>query len=95
MQIWPQSAFISATETRLPVSANKGFCIFTGYGFVDFDSPAAAQKAVASLKANGVQAQMAKVRLLRFACVRARVYVCINISPLLWAVSEVEFLYTY
>ncbi|KAJ7401410.1 hypothetical protein BTVI_96320 [Pitangus sulphuratus] len=32
----------------------------TGYGFVDFDSPAAAQKAVASLKANGVQAQMAK-----------------------------------
>ncbi|NXO02289.1 RBMS3 protein, partial [Rhinopomastus cyanomelas] len=31
-----------------------------GYGFVDFDSPAAAQKAVASLKANGVQAQMAK-----------------------------------
>jgi uncharacterized protein YegP (UPF0339 family) len=59
------------------VSANKGFCIFTGYGFVDFDSPAAAQKAVASLKANGVQAQMAKVRLLRFACVRARVYVCI------------------
>lgn len=35
---------------------------FPGYGFVDFDSPAAAQKAVASLKANGVQAQMAKVR---------------------------------
>lgn len=35
---------------------------FSGYGFVDFDSPAAAQKAVASLKANGVQAQMAKVR---------------------------------
>uniref|UniRef100_A0A8C1JZS8 RNA binding motif, single stranded interacting protein n=1 Tax=Cyprinus carpio TaxID=7962 RepID=A0A8C1JZS8_CYPCA len=31
-----------------------------GYGFVDFDSPAAAQKAVASLKASGVQAQMAK-----------------------------------
>lgn len=33
----------------------------TGYGFVDFDSPAAAQKAVSSLKATGVQAQMAKV----------------------------------
>uniref|UniRef100_S4RJM0 RNA binding motif single stranded interacting protein 2 n=1 Tax=Petromyzon marinus TaxID=7757 RepID=S4RJM0_PETMA len=31
-----------------------------GYGFVDFDSPAAAQKAVSALKANGVQAQMAK-----------------------------------
>lgn len=38
-------------------------CVFTGYGFVDFDSPAAAQKAVASLKASGVQAQMAKVSL--------------------------------
>lgn len=36
--------------------------VCAGYGFVDFDSPAAAQKAVASLKANGVQAQMAKVR---------------------------------
>lgn len=35
--------------------------LLTGYGFVDFDSPAAAQKAVASLKASGVQAQMAKV----------------------------------
>ncbi|XP_041119713.1 RNA-binding motif, single-stranded-interacting protein 1-like isoform X2 [Polyodon spathula] len=31
-----------------------------GYGFVDFDSPAAAQKAVSALKATGVQAQMAK-----------------------------------
>lgn len=29
---------------------------------MDFDSPAAAQKAVSSLKATGVQAQMAKVR---------------------------------
>lgn len=33
-----------------------------GYGFVDFDSPASAQKAVTALKAGGVQAQMAKVR---------------------------------
>uniref|UniRef100_A0A8C6PW18 RNA binding motif, single stranded interacting protein 1b n=2 Tax=Nothobranchius furzeri TaxID=105023 RepID=A0A8C6PW18_NOTFU len=32
----------------------------SGYGFVDFDSPAAAQKAVAALKSTGVQAQMAK-----------------------------------
>ncbi|KAG8585686.1 hypothetical protein GDO81_005112 [Engystomops pustulosus] len=31
-----------------------------GYGFVDFDSPGAAQKAVTALKATGVQAQMAK-----------------------------------
>uniref|UniRef100_A0A3P9Q8C2 RNA binding motif, single stranded interacting protein 2b n=1 Tax=Poecilia reticulata TaxID=8081 RepID=A0A3P9Q8C2_POERE len=30
------------------------------YGFVDFDSPASAQKAVTALKAVGVQAQMAK-----------------------------------
>lgn len=55
---------ISVVEMHPFVSTNKGFCVFTGYGFVDFDSPAAAQKAVASLKANGVQAQMAKVRLV-------------------------------
>lgn len=30
---------------------------------MDFDSPAAAQKAVAALKTTGVQAQMAKVRI--------------------------------
>lgn len=36
--------------------------VSAGYGFVDFDSPAAAQKAVTALKAGGVQAQMAKVR---------------------------------
>lgn len=34
---------------------------FVGYGFVDFDSPVAAQKAVVALKTTGVQAQMAKV----------------------------------
>lgn len=33
-----------------------------GYGFVDFDSPSSAQKAVTALKSGGVQAQMAKVR---------------------------------
>lgn len=37
--------------------------VASGYGFVDFDSPGAAQKAVAALKAAGVQAQMAKVRI--------------------------------
>lgn len=31
---------------------------------MDFDSPGAAQKAVAALKASGVQAQMAKVCLI-------------------------------
>lgn len=34
-----------------------------GYGFVDFDSPSAAQKAVTALKSTGIQAQMAKVRI--------------------------------
>jgi len=40
----------------------------SGYGFVDFDSPAAAQKAVSALKTSGVQAQMAKVRAHLFFC---------------------------
>lgn len=40
-----------------------------GYGFVDFDSPASAQKAVTALKAGGVQAQMAKVRTLCVSCI--------------------------
>lgn len=47
------------TNSRLFFAA---LCLSAGYGFVDFDSPAAAQKAVSSLKATGVQAQMAKVR---------------------------------
>lgn len=32
-----------------------------GYGFVDFDSPESAQKAVDALNIKGIQAQMAKV----------------------------------
>ncbi|XP_051879513.1 RNA-binding motif, single-stranded-interacting protein 1 isoform X3 [Pristis pectinata] len=47
---------IVSTKAILDKTTNK--C--KGYGFVDFDSPAAAQKAVATLKGNGVQAQMAK-----------------------------------
>ncbi|XP_076827769.1 RNA-binding motif, single-stranded-interacting protein 3-like isoform X2 [Brachyhypopomus gauderio] len=47
-------------STKAILDKNTNQC--KGYGFVDFDSPAAAQKAVASLKASGVQAQMAKVR---------------------------------
>ncbi|TRY66195.1 hypothetical protein DNTS_028305 [Danionella cerebrum] len=39
---------------------SKGNRICIRYGFVDFDSPAAAQKAVSALKGSGVQAQMAK-----------------------------------
>ncbi|KAK6471110.1 RNA-binding motif [Huso huso] len=48
---------IVSTKAILDKTTNK--C--KGYGFVDFDSPAAAQKAVTALKSSGVQAQMAKV----------------------------------
>ncbi|XP_067880564.1 RNA-binding motif, single-stranded-interacting protein 2-like isoform X5 [Heterodontus francisci] len=47
---------IVSTKAILDKTTNK--C--KGYGFVDFDSPAAAQKAVSALKSSGVQAQMAK-----------------------------------
>uniref|UniRef100_A0A6Q2XVI8 RRM domain-containing protein n=1 Tax=Esox lucius TaxID=8010 RepID=A0A6Q2XVI8_ESOLU len=47
---------IVSTKAILDKTTNK--C--KGYGFVDFDSPAAAQKAVTALKNSGVQAQMAK-----------------------------------
>uniref|UniRef100_H0VBX8 RNA binding motif single stranded interacting protein 2 n=1 Tax=Cavia porcellus TaxID=10141 RepID=H0VBX8_CAVPO len=47
---------IVSTKAILDKTTNK--C--KGYGFVDFDSPSAAQKAVTALKASGVQAQMAK-----------------------------------
>ncbi|XP_076119653.1 RNA-binding motif, single-stranded-interacting protein 1 isoform X2 [Alosa pseudoharengus] len=47
---------IVSTKAILDKTTNK--C--KGYGFVDFDSPAAAQKAVTALKTTGVQAQMAK-----------------------------------
>ena len=43
--------------------------LFTGYGFVDFDSLASAQKAVQALQQQGIEAQMAKV-----------IYVCPSIS---------------
>uniref|UniRef100_A0A8C1L447 RNA binding motif, single stranded interacting protein 2b n=1 Tax=Cyprinus carpio TaxID=7962 RepID=A0A8C1L447_CYPCA len=47
---------IVSTKAILDKTTNK--C--KGYGFVDFDSQASAQKAVTALKASGVQAQMAK-----------------------------------
>ncbi|XP_077391972.1 RNA-binding motif, single-stranded-interacting protein 1 isoform X4 [Festucalex cinctus] len=47
---------IVSTKAILDKTTNK--C--KGYGFVDFDSPTAAQKAVAALKTSGIQAQMAK-----------------------------------
>ncbi|XP_051992356.1 RNA-binding motif, single-stranded-interacting protein 3-like isoform X3 [Xyrauchen texanus] len=45
-------------STKAILDKNTNQC--KGYGFVDFDCPSAAQKAVSSLKAAGVQAQMAK-----------------------------------
>ncbi|XP_016375583.1 RNA-binding motif, single-stranded-interacting protein 3-like [Sinocyclocheilus rhinocerous] len=45
-------------STKAILDKNTNQC--KGYGFVDFDCPAAALKAVSSLKATGVQAQMAK-----------------------------------
>ncbi|XP_051520556.1 RNA-binding motif, single-stranded-interacting protein 3-like isoform X2 [Myxocyprinus asiaticus] len=45
-------------STKAILDKNTNQC--KGYGFVDFDCPSAAQKAVSSLKATGVQAQMAK-----------------------------------
>lgn len=58
---------IIITITTQPV-----FASLAGYGFVDFDSPAAAQKAVTALKSSGVQAQMAKVRSRPAVTVRVR-----------------------
>ena len=42
------------------------FFSITGYGFVDFDNPNSAQRAVSALQSKGIQAQMAKVRKLKF-----------------------------
>ena len=40
---------------------NNGFLFLTGYGFVNFETAAEAQRAVKALKSKGIQAQMAKV----------------------------------
>lgn len=49
---------IISTKAILDKNTNK--C--KGYGFVDFESPLAADQAVKQLQAQGIQAQMAKVR---------------------------------
>ncbi|ERE91751.1 RNA-binding motif, single-stranded-interacting protein 2 [Cricetulus griseus] len=61
---------IVSTKAILDKTTNK--C--KGYGFVDFDSPSAAQKAVTALKASGVQAQMAKLGLAYFAFSAFKLY---------------------
>ena len=39
-----------------------------GYGFVDFENPADAQNAVASLQAEGILAQFAKLPQVKYSC---------------------------
>jgi RNA recognition motif-containing protein len=48
---------IISTKAILDKNTNK--C--KGYGFVDFESPQAAESAVKALQLQGIQAQMAKV----------------------------------
>ena len=48
---------IISTKAILDKNTNK--C--KGYGFVDFESPSAAESAVKALQLQGIQAQMAKV----------------------------------
>lgn len=42
-------------------TCSKVCILLSGYGFVDFESPQAAEVAVGALQAQGIQAQMAKV----------------------------------
>lgn len=51
---------IISTKAILDKNTNK--C--KGYGFVDFESPIAAEQAVKHLQTHGIQAQMAKVGIL-------------------------------
>lgn len=48
------------TSTKAILDKNTNLC--KGYGFVDFESPEAAEAAVKALQGQGIQAQMAKVR---------------------------------
>ncbi|XP_059472345.1 protein alan shepard isoform X4 [Neocloeon triangulifer] len=53
------SQYGTITSTKAILDKNTNKC--KGYGFVDFESPVAAETAVKALQAKGVQAQMAKV----------------------------------
>ncbi|XP_014234320.1 protein alan shepard-like isoform X4 [Trichogramma pretiosum] len=57
VQMCSQYGTITSTKAILDKNTNK--C--KGYGFVDFESPVAAEGAVKALVAKGIQAQMAKV----------------------------------
>lgn len=53
------SQYGTITSTKAILDKNTNKC--KGYGFVDFESPVAAEGAVKALVAKGIQAQMAKV----------------------------------
>ncbi|KAF4518612.1 hypothetical protein B566_EDAN009861 [Ephemera danica] len=53
------SQFGTIISTKAILDKNTNKC--KGYGFVDFESPVAAEAAVKALQAKGIQAQMAKV----------------------------------
>ncbi|XP_024942251.1 protein alan shepard isoform X9 [Cephus cinctus] len=70
--------FGTITSTKAILDKNTNKC--KGYGFVDFESPVAAEGAVKALVAKGIQAQMAKVGiwlLRRLASVR---WLCMQIE---------------
>ncbi|XP_070212771.1 RNA-binding motif, single-stranded-interacting protein 2-like isoform X4 [Littorina saxatilis] len=52
--------FGTITSTKAIIDQTTNKC--KGYGFVDFDAPGAAERATQALQAQGIQAQMAKVR---------------------------------
>ncbi|KAK7887179.1 hypothetical protein WMY93_026800 [Mugilogobius chulae] len=71
---------------RLDGSTEVYVFIWVCYGFVDFDSPAAAQKAVASLKASGVQAQMAKRKWEQMKT-EVKVEQCVGVCALVFVIT--------
>lgn len=57
----------------------------TGYGFVDFESPQAAEVAVGALQAQGIQAQMAKVGYVgNLSCWGVAYPVCSSLKDSFW-----------
>lgn len=59
MTCFNDSRFGTIISTKAILDKNTNKC--KGYGFVDFDSPSAAESAVKALQLQGIQAQMAKV----------------------------------
>ncbi|KAK0079737.1 hypothetical protein PV326_008574 [Microctonus aethiopoides] len=72
------SQYGTITSTKAILDKNTNKC--KGYGFVDFESPVAAEGAVKALVAKGIQAQMAKVGIWlhrRLASVR---WLCMQVQ---------------